>query len=86
MGGQGHIGLSNTFIDAAPNVRHANPVISIDRNFRLQAIGNEISDKGTETGTFMLVRADDWHRIAFNASVGWSNSFPVAKVGVYGPN
>jgi pectate lyase-like protein len=86
QGGQIHVGLSNNFFDATPNVVHLNPVISISRNSRLQAMGNQISDKGAGTGTYILVQSDDWHRIVYNASVGWENKFPVATLGIYGPN
>jgi hypothetical protein len=86
MGGLGHIGLANIFFDATPNVPRMNPIVSIGKNFRLQAIGNQIRDKGTGTGTFFLIRFDDFHRVAYNSSIGWSNSFPTALSGIYGPN
>jgi len=86
MGGLGHIGLTNIFFDAIPNVSHSNPIISIDRNFRIQAMGNQIRDKGTGDGTFFLVRYDDFHRVVYNSSVGWMNSFPIAVSGIYTPN
>lgn len=56
-GGMGRIGLTNNFFDATPDVRHTMPLIYIDRNFRLQAIGNQMSDKGTGSGTF-------WRRVS----------------------
>jgi hypothetical protein len=87
--GIGHIGLTNNYFDATPNVAHTNPLISIaggSGSIRVQAFGNQVSDKGTGAGTFWSVGYDDFHRIIGNASVGWTNAFPTAVYGVYQSN
>ncbi len=87
-GGVGHIGLSNNYFELAPNVAHSKPLIVINGGpgIRVQAYGNQVSDKGTGAGTFWSVGYDDFHHIVDNSSVGWSNSFPNAVNGVYQNN
>jgi hypothetical protein len=87
-GGIGHIGLMNNYFNATANVSHSNPLISITGGpgMRVQAFGNQVSDKGTGSGTFWSIAYDDFHRIIGNTSIGWANSFPTSANGVYQNN
>jgi len=87
-GAAGHIGLTNNYFDAYPNVDHSNPLISISGGpgISVLASGNQVRDKGTGAGTFWSIGYDDSHRIIGNSSIGWNNSFPSAVNGVYQNN
>src|SRR6266853_1564979 len=56
---------------ATPNSSPVNPVIWSAAGGRLTATGNRISDKGTGTGTFIKLDADDQHVVTGNAFTGW---------------
>jgi hypothetical protein len=87
-GEPGHIGLSNNYFDVYPNVVHDRPLISIGGKpgIRVQALGNQVRDKGAGAGTFLSIDYDDFHRIIGNTSIGWTNNFPAAVKGVYQNN
>lgn len=50
---------------------------------RLTAIGNRSPIDGT--GNFIRIVTDDWHRVVYNATGAWTNSFPAAVNGIYTP-
>jgi hypothetical protein len=50
---------------------------------RVTAIGNRCPIDGS--GNFITVVADDWHRIVYNATGAWTNSFPSGGFGIYSP-
>ncbi len=77
-GGSGRVGLINNYFQAVPNVLHTNPVINVPApgGIRIAAFGNQIQDKGSNTGTFFSVGRDDWDKIVGNAPLGWTNTFP----------
>lgn len=51
---------------------------------RATIVGNRSPVDGS--GNFIHVATDDWHRVVYNATGGWTNSFPTPSVGVYSPN
>jgi hypothetical protein len=51
---------------------------------RATLIGNRCPIDGT--GNFIAVTSDDWHRVVYNATGTWTNSFPTPTNGIYSPN
>jgi hypothetical protein len=67
--------VGNVFY-ATANTSPAKPIVNVAAGGRITATGNRVSDKGTGTGTFITVAADDHHVICNNAPTGWQMSLP----------
>jgi len=68
-----------------PSIGYTAPTIDIASG-RATLMGNRTRDKGPGPGTFIRVATDDWHRVVFNAPVGWLMDTPFPTFGIYGPN
>ncbi len=77
--------LTGNFFERTPGVAYTAPAIDVTAG-RATIVSNRISDKGGGAGTFIRIADDDWHRVAFNAPVGWAITTPAANLGVYSPN
>lgn len=71
-----------------PNLTMTNPLVNVGSGGRITAVGNRVTDKGTGTGNWLAIAADDHHVVLGNATVGWGQSIPTpysaAVVGLNG--
>jgi hypothetical protein len=83
--GSATVVLSNCQFIRTGNIAFVQPTVSIGTGTGsyLTMMGCRTSAKGTGTGLFINIGADNWHRVIGNASTGWSNNFPTATNAVY---
>lgn len=77
--------MGNQFL-APQATSPSNPIIACASGGRLTAIGNRASDKGSGTGNFISVIADENHNIIGNSAVGWGYAHPTFTTAVFANN
>jgi hypothetical protein len=61
------------------SIAYTKPVIDVSGSARVTVIGNRIPDKGTGSGVFLSIPADNLHQIRGNTLSGWSVVYPATK-------
>lgn len=74
-----------TFI-MTQNLTNAKPVVSVPAGGRIMCSDNYVSDKGTGTGKFLDIVADDQHFIGLNVLNGWTVSLPASPSTLVNPS
>jgi hypothetical protein len=87
------LSITNCHFTTASNATYTYAIVNMPAppsggSSRMTAIGNTIVDKGSGSGTWFSIGQDDWHRVVYNAPIGWSNTFPTGSSlnGIYSPN